>query len=411
MPIKQVIEGRVPIKMWSDDIDEATRNQLSKLGGMPFIYKHLAVMPDVHLGKGSTIGSVVPTKNAIIPACVGVDIGCGMLACKLPGLDVRELKDKQWEIFTGIENLIPTGMKNNGASSIERVSKALGYSVMGDIAGEVHAIQRDRGHHSKISRALEKTLQQMGTLGGGNHFIEICESEKGDVWLMLHSGSRGVGNLIAQHHISVARDEMKRMFIDLPDPDLAYFVEGKPDFEAYMHDMQWAQLFAKRNRSVMAQIVIEYLYSNYHRVEFEAAIEVIDCHHNYVEKENHFGSNVWITRKGAVRARTGDLGIIPGSMGARSFIVRGLGNPQSFNSCSHGAGRTMSRGAARKAFQATDVVSQTMGVACDKTSAVVDEIPGSYKDIDAVMANQSDLVEIVETLKQFVCVKGVEKGH
>ncbi|MBQ49185.1 MAG: RNA-splicing ligase RtcB [Zetaproteobacteria bacterium] len=418
MPIEKILtretheDIRSPIKIWTDDIDEASMNQLRQLGALPFVYKHIAVMPDVHAGKGSTIGSVIPTKGAITPATVGVDLGCGMSAYKIPGLTPDDLEGKTAKIRKMIEKRVPVGQASH------RDEDGVGFLAEAELnqllqgKADVLARARSLGNCDRILRGANKAGPQLGTLGGGNHFIEVCVSKKFEVWLMLHTGSRGLGNLIAQHHIAVAKNLMKRAFIDLPDPDLAYLWEGSGEFEHYIADMQWAQNFAFFNRRSMGRAVLAGIIDLFDlrqaggRPLSVDAIEYVDCHHNYVAREHHFGENVWVTRKGAVRAGIKDVGIIPGSMGAKSFIVQGRGNADAFCSCSHGAGRKMSRTAAKKMFTAQDLAAQTKGIECRKDDGVVDEIPSAYKNIDEVMANQSDLVEIKEELRQVLCVKG-----
>lgn len=404
--MKQVITENVrhPIKIWTDSIEDEARAQLLRLGNMPFIFKHVAVMPDCHHGKGSTIGSVIATKDAIIPAAVGVDIGCGMSAVKLPGVNPNDL-GKLSALREAIENIVPVGFAVHSLSDTPFDPSNAQHAVLAQ--GAIDVIKRAADDKSgKIVNAISKMIPQLGTLGGGNHFIEICVSKKEEVWLMLHSGSRGVGNLIAQYHIAKAKGLMKDLFIDLPDMDLSYFARSMPEFEHYMQDMLWAQRFAFLNRSAMRDRILRALMKILGKGEGALPFEPIDCHHNYVSMENHFNQNVLLTRKGAVNAEKGKLGIIPGSMGTKSYIVRGLGNQESFNSCSHGAGRTMSRTQAKKLFTIEDLRLQTQGVDCLIREETIDEIPSAYKDIDAVMENQKDLVEIVEELKQVVCVKG-----
>jgi len=369
---------------------------------MPFIYKHLAVMPDVHLGKGSTIGSVIPTVGAIIPAAVGVDIGCGMMATRTT-LTAADLPDNLHGLRTAIEQAVPHGR------SINRGQRDPG--SWGRPPELVDAFWKVLlpGFRRLVERAprLEKTNNHnhLGTLGTGNHFIEVCLDEAERVWFMLHSGSRGVGNAIGRHYIELAQADMRQHLANLPDRDLAYFKEGATHFDDYVEAVGWAQDYARRNREVMMQQVVEAARSVIPK-PFEAEVEAVNCHHNYVQKERHFGHEVLVTRKGAVSAQKGQLGIIPGSMGAKSYIVRGKGNAESFCSCSHGAGRTMSRTAAKKRFTVDDQIRATAGVECRKDAEVIDEIPMAYKDIDAVMAAQSALVEVVHTLRQVVCVKG-----
>jgi tRNA-splicing ligase RtcB len=405
--MKQVIEGqRVPVKVWTDDVEASALKQLHNLSTLPFIYKHIAVMPDVHAGIGSTVGCVIPTKRAIIPAAVGVDIGCGMMAYRT-NLRAEDLPDSLSAARAAIEAAVPHGRSDNGGAN-DRGAWGDLPSVVADSWGHLSADvrwQRICERHPKLLRGHVNTARHVGTLGTGNHFIEVCLDEVGRVWVMLHSGSRGIGNRIGTYFIEKAKEEMEVWGISLADPDLAYLPEGSRYFEDYTDGVGWAQDFAKANRETMMSAVLAALSKS-----LGLAITVdeyaVNCHHNYVEREHHFGANVWVTRKGAVRARVGDLGIIPGSMGARSYIVRGKGNPESFCSCSHGAGRRMSRGEARRRFSAADLVAQTEGVECRKDVDVVDEIPSAYKSIDEVMANQSDLVDVVATLKQVLCVKG-----
>lgn len=398
--IQQVLnQGNAPIKIWTNDIENEAKNQLINLSKMPFIHKHIAVMPDVHAGKGSTIGTVIATKGAIIPSAIGVDIGCGMSAIKLP-FKIDRIIDKLPQLRSEIERNIPVGFNCNSFVENNLLKK---FNKLGELRC-----------FSKNSGQIKKSITQLGTLGGGNHFIEICTDTEGTAWLMLHSGSRNIGKTVADYHINGAKGLMNKYFINLPDPDLAYLAQGTQEFNSYIHDMNWCQQYAKANRQEMVdkallQIAI-LLYGRDWYVGGKTLADLItlkvDCHHNYTQMENHFGSNVLITRKGAVSAREGELGIIPGSMGAKSFIVRGLGNQESFCSCSHGAGRKMSRNKARELFTQNDLINQTNGVECRKDNAVIDEIPSAYKDIDTVMANQSDLVSIEYTLKQLICIKG-----
>ena len=384
---------KVPIKIWSqlDKVETSAIDQLRNIASLPFVYKHVAAMPDVHLGKGATVGSVIATEKAIIPAAVGVDIGCGMMAVKTP-IDYRLVQDKIKEIRHSIERSIPVGHESNRRIT-ETVDKWDGWSGTEGLAYADKSLK---------SRAIT----QLGSLGGGNHFIEICLDTGNNVWVMLHSGSRNVGKVTADRHINEAKDIMKKMFISLPDPDLAYFAQGTAEFEKYIYDLHWCQSYAFQNRiEMMSRVMKDLSYVVNNKEPIERLIEV-NCHHNYTEQENHFGKNVWVTRKGAVRARESDYGIIPGSMGTRSYIVKGLGNPESFHSCSHGAGRRMSRTEAKRRFTLDDLKSQTEGVECRKDGGVLDEIPGAYKDIDEVMENQKDLVTVVAQLKQIMCVKG-----
>ncbi len=398
MPIKEIITTqRVPVKIWTDDVDERSKQQLSNIASLPFIHHHVAAMPDVHLGIGATIGSVIATHKAIIPAAVGVDIGCGMVACRL-SITGNELDEKSLKkVFDQITRDVPVGRAQHKDNDV-LIHAALPFEARLDAMTEKHP------QLLKACGKFSKWMNQMGTLGGGNHFIEVCLDESNQVWVMLHSGSRGIGNALASYFIELARQDMERWMIHLPDKDLAYFPEGSEHFVDYVAAVTWAQEYAMQNRESMIDLVLAAL--GRHLPEFDVTSEVVNCHHNYVAVEHHFGANVWVTRKGAIRAREGDLGIIPGSMGARSYIVKGKGNPDSFTSCAHGAGRRMSRTAAEKQFSEADLAKQTEGVICRKDKGVVDEIPGAYKDIDTVMANQADLVDIMHRLKQVVCVKG-----
>ena len=398
MPIKEVITSqRVPVKIWTDEIDEKSKQQLSNIASLPFVHHHVAAMPDVHLGIGATIGAVIATHKAIIPAAVGVDIGCGMLACRL-SLTANDLDEKSLKkVFDQISRDVPVGRTQHPDNRV-LVHAAMPFEARLDAMTARHP------QLLKSFGKFSKWMNQMGTLGGGNHFIEVCLDESDQVWVMLHSGSRGIGNALANYFIELARQDMERWMIQLPDRDLAYFSEGSEHFADYVEAVNWAQEYAMQNRESMLDLVLAAL--GRHLPEFDVTSEVVNCHHNYVTIEHHYGANVWVTRKGAIRAREGDLGIIPGSMGAKSYIVRGKGNPESFHSSSHGAGRKMSRTAAGKQFTAADLARQTAGVICRKDIGVVDEIPGAYKDIDTVMANQSDLVEPIYQLKQVLCVKG-----
>jgi tRNA-splicing ligase RtcB (3'-phosphate/5'-hydroxy nucleic acid ligase) len=398
MPIRHEInEGRVPVKVYTGDIEPAARAQLVNLSRLPIVHHHVAAMPDVHLGIGATVGSVIPTVRAIIPAAVGVDIGCGMMACRL-SLDSKDLDEKRLKgIFNQVSRDVPVGFaqhddrdaRSHAAKSFQKPLKKI--------------LDRHPGIGKRVGKNSHWALQ-LGSLGGGNHFIEVCLDEAQRVWVMLHSGSRGIGNAIGSYFIELARKDCERLQMNLPDRDLAYFPEGVAHFADYVEAVGWAQDYARSNREEMMDIVLEALRR--HLPSFEVTEEAVNCHHNYVAQEEHYGEKVWLTRKGAIRARAGELGIIPGSMGARSYIVRGRGAAESFHSCAHGAGRRMSRNAAQKRFSVEDLERQTHGVICRKDKGVIDEIPGAYKDIDEVMANQSDLVEVVHTLKQVLCVKG-----
>jgi tRNA-splicing ligase RtcB len=399
--VLQAGQGK-PVKLWAQGVpvDDAAKKQLLNIAQMPFVFKHIAVMPDVHFGLGSTIGSVIPTLGAIIPAAVGVDIGCGMMAAKTT-LTASDLPDNLHGWRSAIERAVPHGLtfKNrdkgsweNPAANVDRQWAALLPEF--EVLCEKHPCLKNTNNH-----------KHLGTLGTGNHFIEVCLDESQQVWFMLHSGSRGVGNRIGMHFIELARKDMEKFYIQLPDRDLAYFPEGTEHFDDYVQAVSWAQDFARRNRELMMQNLVAAVQAICPK-PFTADVEAVNCHHNYVQREHHFGHNVLVTRKGAVAAWPGQMGIIPGSMGAKSFIVRGKGQAESFCSCSHGAGRAMSRTEAKKRYGVADQIAATEGVECRKDADVIDEIPMAYKDIDAVMAAQTDLVEIVHTLKQVVCVKG-----
>lgn len=396
--------GGAPIKAWTEGVpvDESAWDQLRNVAKLPFLHKHVAVMPDVHWGIGATVGSVIPTSGAIVPAAVGVDIGCGMMAVRT-SLEASDLPDDLGRLRAEIERSVPHGRiagRGRDKGSWENPPA----SVASDWRHLSSGLDAIVARAPKLRRPANRAIRHLGTLGTGNHFIEICLDEDDAVWAMLHSGSRGIGNAIGRYYIELAKDDMRRFFINLPDKDLAYLVEGTEHFKDYVDAVSWAQEFARRNREAMMARVLRALRESVQ--PFEQTAEAVNCHHNYVERENHFGKNVWVTRKGAVRARTGDLGIIPGSMGARSYIVAGKGNAESFNSCSHGAGRVMSRGATRRSFTLQDHRDATAGVECRKDEGVIDETPGAYKDIDAVMQAQTSLVDVVHTLKQVVCVKG-----
>ena len=401
----EYIENKgAPIKAWTRGvpIEDAAMAQLRNVAALPFIHKHVAVMPDVHWGMGATVGSVIPTVGAIVPAAVGVDIGCGMMAVKT-SIRAEHLPDTLAGLRSEIEAAIPHGRTDNG-----------GRNDVGAWAGEPPPSAQakwgelEAGYTAVVDKhpkaAHPRGLGHLGTLGTGNHFIELCLDEAGSVWAMLHSGSRGVGNRFGTYFIERAKLEMRRWFINLPDQDLAYFAEGSEGFIDYIRAVSWAQKYALANREVMMNQVLAVLRKSF--PDLTTTEMAVNCHHNYVSREHHFGKDVFVTRKGAVRAGVGELGIIPGSMGAKSFIVRGKGNADSFCTCSHGAGRAMSRHEAKRRFTLADHVEATEGVECRKDAEVIDETPMAYKDIDAVMAAQSDLVEIVHTLRQVVCVKG-----
>lgn len=394
-----------PIKHWTQGVllEEQARKQLHNIATLPFIHKHVAAMPDVHWGMGATIGSVIATKGAIVPAAVGVDIGCGMMAYQT-SLKASDLPDNLHAIRCDIEKAIPHGRSDNGGKNDKG-----GFS-------ELTGSNTDRwkelavGYDKLISKHPKakafNTYQHLGTLGTGNHFIEVCLDEFDSVWVMLHSGSRGVGNKIGMYFIEKAKQEMEKYHIDkyLVDKDLSYFVEKTEIFDDYVAAVEWAQEFALKNRESMMESTLNVLRK--HLKPFSITEMAVNCHHNYISKENHFGANVWLTRKGAVRARKGDLGIIPGSMGTGSFIVRGLGNQHSFCSCSHGAGRVMSRGQAKKEISLDQHATAMKGIEARLDSDVLDESPAAYKDIGAVMEAQSDLVEVLFRLRQVINVKG-----
>ena len=389
-----------PIKMWTRGVpvEEGAVRQLQNVAGLPFIHKHVAAMPDVHYGKGATVGSVIPTKGAIVPAAVGVDIGCGMMAVQT-SLTSHQLPDSLAGLRSAVEEKVPVGRAFFAADSLPKESDKAWYR------GLKEGYEAIEAKHPKIAdRKGRSAALQIGSLGGGNHFIELCLDQADRVWVMLHSGSRGVGNRIGTYFISQARSEMERLFIHLPDKDLAYLAEGSSLFDDYVEAVAWAQDYARANREVMMARVLDILAEAF--TDFAMGELAVNCHHNYVAREAHFGAEVWVTRKGAVRAGQGELGIIPGSMGAKSFIVRGKGNAESFHSCSHGAGRVMSRGEAKRRISLEDHIAATDGVECRKDDGVIDESPAAYKSIDAVMAAQADLVEVVHTLRQVVCVKG-----
>jgi len=394
--------GHAPLKTWTKGVpvEEAAMQQLRNVAQMPFIHRHVAAMPDVHFGMGATVGSVIATKGAVIPAAVGVDIGCGMAAVRLDGARAEHLPMSLEQVRSEIEHTVPVGFAKHLPGEWNRKPIEPMLAPFAKWLDEKHP-KLLAGRKDPFETGV---LSQFGTLGGGNHFIELCIDEAGDLWVMLHSGSRGIGNGIGQYFIELAKQDMRRWMVNLPDENLAYLPEGTEGFADYVYAVEWAQAYALANRAEMLRRVLIVMHR--HLPPFRERVEVINCHHNYVTRENHFGENVLVTRKGAVRAREGDLGIIPGSMGARSFIVRGKGNPDSFHSCSHGAGRKMSRTAAKRVFTVEDHVKATEGVECRKDEHVIDETPGAYKDIDQVMSAQSDLVEIVHTLKQVLCVKG-----
>ncbi|MCH9639862.1 MAG: RtcB family protein [Betaproteobacteria bacterium] len=398
-------KNRAVIKSWTRDVtfDDNAKEQVRNIASMPFIHKHIAIMPDVHLGKGATIGSVIPTIGAVIPAAVGVDLGCGMMAIRT-SLNASDLPDSLINLRHEIEKNVPHGRSANFQHGRDKGSwNNLPEDVVRAWLTLDDGFNRLCEKHPFLKNTNNK--QHLGTLGTGNHFIELCLDESDNVWVMLHSGSRGVGNKIGSEFIKKAKKDMERWFIHLPDKDLAYIPEGSQHFGDYIAAVSWAQDFARVNRQVMMSRTLAALQKIVPK-SFTTELEAVNCHHNYISREHHFGSDVWVTRKGAVSARSGEMGIIPGSMGAKSFIVRGLGNAQSFCSCSHGAGRVMSREEAKRRVSMDEHLAATEGVECRKDKSVIDETPSAYKDIEKVMAAQSDLVEIVHTLKQVVCVKG-----
>jgi tRNA-splicing ligase RtcB (3'-phosphate/5'-hydroxy nucleic acid ligase) len=393
------------IKAWTRGVpvEDAAKKQLFNIAALPFIYRWIAVMPDVHLGKGATVGSVIPTQKAIIPAAVGVDIGCGMMAVRT-SLNARDLPDDLHPLRSAIEQAVPHGRTDNGGKNDRgawRNPPQQQLDVWSQLEPKYSEIVTK---HPRLGRGND--INHLGTLGTGNHFIEICLDESENVWIVLHSGSRGVGNRIGQFFIELAKQDMRKWMINLPDQDLAYLPEGTEHFNDYVKAVSWAQKYAMTNRELMMAAIIDALRAPELLPPFEANAEVVNCHHNYVAVEEHYGERVFVTRKGAVRAGKDDMGIIPGSMGAKSFIVRGKGNPESFESCSHGAGRAMSRSEAKRRFTLEDHARATEGIECRKDEDVIDETPAAYKSIDAVMKAQSDLVDIVHTLRQIVCVKG-----
>ena len=402
MPIHQTLRGaHVPVHIFTDDIDAQALRQLHNIASLPIVHPHVAAMPDVHAGIGATVGSVIPTRGAIIPAAVGVDIGCGMNAVRTT-LTASDLPDNLARLRSAIEAEVPVGFEQHEWSRVQGSRQARAVRPLGDRLA--HIVERHRGI-AKMLRQFERTwICQAGTLGGGNHFIEICLDEEQRVWIMLHSGSRGIGNVIGRYFIAAAQKDMRRHQLQLPDADLAYFSEGSTVFDDYVDAVDWAQDYALLNRGEMMRRVLDVLAT--FAPPFRLDGEAINCHHNYIARETHGNEDLYVTRKGAISARQGELGIIPGSMGARSFIVRGKGKPESFCSCSHGAGRSMSRSEAKRRFNRFDLAEQTAGIECRKDGGVIDEIPAAYKNIDAVMAHQSDLVEVLHTLRQVVCIKG-----
>lgn len=389
----EISDGNVPIKLWTslNEVEATALQQLKNIAKLPWVFHHVAVMPDVHFGKGATVGSVIAMKNAIAPAAVGVDIGCGMGAIKT-NLTAKDLPDSLADLRTAIEAAIPVGFHQHEHEP--QVSDDLN-TARKDLFGRFSKL------HFDFRERKNKAHCQCGSLGGGNHFIELCLDEYDNVWMMLHSGSRNIGKEIAERHIAIAQTLAHNQ--NLPDRDLAVFLSTTKEMAAYRHDLMWAQEYAFLNRRIMFDLYSKVILQFFPQATFGKPIL---CHHNYVSEETHFGEDVIITRKGAIRAQVGDIGIIPGSMGTKSYIVKGLGNTESFSSASHGAGRVMSRNAAKKKFTLKDLKEQTKGIECRKDAGVIDEIPQSYKDIDAVMENKKDLVEIQHCLRQVLCVKG-----
>lgn len=406
-----LIKGdRVNIKMWTRHVpvESEAIDQLRKISSLPIVHSHVAAMPDVHVGVGSTVGTVIATKSAVIPAAVGVDIGCGMIACRL-SLTAKDLPDDLSKIRKEIESMIPVGFDEHGSKSLhsrqhQGTTKLLNNQYHQVSAGIESLIKRHPALEKMTKDIYGRVYNQMGTLGGGNHFVELCIDENQDVWVMLHSGSRGIGNVIGRYFIELAKKDAEKNQRNLPDRDLAYLEAGGDHYDDYIEAVSWAQDYARRNRNTMLELVITAL--SRHLPQFRITQEAIQCHHNYISYETHFGEELIITRKGAVAAHKGALGIIPGSMGAKSFIVEGLGEQESFCSCSHGAGRKLSRGAAKKHISLEDHIKATEGIECRKDEGVIDESPAAYKDIDSVMLSQEDLVRVVHTLRQVLCVKG-----
>lgn len=393
------------VKMWVGDmaVEEAALSQIRNIAALPILAGHIAIMPDVHMGKGATVGSVIPTRSAIIPAAVGVDIGCGMAAV-MTSLTASDLPDDLFSLRNAIEKVVPVGFNEHKRSSIVPVTGPYADVLRKNLKKTMNNFEH-LAMLEHLGRAdFNKIGRQLGTLGGGNHFIEICLDSEDRVWIMLHSGSRNIGNLIGSVAIDLAKEQAVRRDYGLADKDLAWLDEGTPEFDAYIEAMHWAQDYARFNRDTMMNLVVSAMKKKF--PDMKLLGEVVNCHHNFTSIEEHFNEKMWVTRKGAVSAKLGQMGIIPGSMGAKSFIVQGKGNHDAYCSCSHGAGRRLSRNAAKKEFSVDDLAAQTAGVECRKDDGVLDEIPGAYKDIDQVMAAQADLVDIVHTLKQVLCIKG-----
>lgn len=392
------------VKLWTGDmeIEQSAIEQIRNISNLPILAGHIAIMPDVHMGKGATVGSVIPTRSAIIPAAVGVDIGCGMCAV-MTSLTAKDLPDSLFSLRNQLERDIPVGF-NEHKKGIPSVSGPYADVLRKNLRKTMDRFE-DLAMLDRLGRSdLNKISRQVGTLGGGNHFIEVCLDSEDRVWLMLHSGSRNIGNQIGQVAIEMAKKQALQRDYGLVDKDLAWLDEGTPEFDAYIEAMHWAQDYARFNRDTMMNLAISAMKSKFPQMQIVG--EVVNCHHNFTSLEEHFGEKMWVTRKGAVSAQEGQMGIIPGSMGAKSFIVKGKGHVDAYCSCSHGAGRKYSRAGAKKFFSLEDLEAQTAGVECRKDSGVLDEIPGAYKDIDQVMAAQTDLVDVVHTLKQILCIKG-----
>jgi tRNA-splicing ligase RtcB len=403
----EVLSGHdgVPIRAWirGVPVEAEAIEQLRKVARLPFIHKWVAAMPDVHLGMGATIGSVIPTLGAVIPAAVGVDIGCGMQAT-LTSLRGADLPADLAPVRAAIERAVPHGRTDDGGKNDRGAWKHPPARVAAEWEGLAPRYAEIVRRHARLGKG--PVAEHLGTLGTGNHFIEVSLDLEDRVWIVLHSGSRGVGNRIGRHYVKLAKDETRRWFVALPDPDLAYLAQGTEAFGDYLEAVTWAQDYAAANRRLMMEAAVRALGEVEGLRPFAAPLDEVACHHNYVAWEKHYGESVLVTRKGAVRARAGDRGIVPGSMGARSYLVRGLGNRESFASCSHGAGRAMSRSEARRRFTVADHAAATAGVECRKDAGVLDETPLAYKPIEAVMAAQRDLVEVTHELRQVLCVKG-----
>lgn len=398
MPIQITLDqGLVPVEVYTNKLEPRAREQLDNLARLPFVHHHLAAMPDVHAGRGATVGTVIPTYKAIIPAAVGVDIGCGMLAVQT-SLSAKDMPDNLRGLRGAIERVVPVGPNKH-----KEVSPPA--AAVNALAKPLETITDQHPGVKKMLRQFDRTwAQQLGTLGGGNHFIELCLDESDQLWVMLHSGSRGIGNVLGRYFIELAKRDMGRQLYQLPDEDLAYLQEGSEHFEDYLNAVHWAQDYAASNRREMLRLILNVLKQRLPK--FTLLQRAINCHHNYVSLEHHYGRDVWVTRKGAISAALDELGIIPGSMGAKSYIVRGKGIAQAFESSAHGAGRRMSRTMAKREFNLDDLAQQTQGVECRKDKGVLDEAPGAYKDIDEVMQHQRDLVQVQHCLKQILCIKG-----